>query len=55
MILGALDQAGGQEYLLAKARSAKPEAFLRLVGQCLPKDIKLSAPMAMKISLVPRK
>lgn len=38
MVLGALADAGGQKYL-AKQAKAQPAAFLRLLGQCLPKDI----------------
>lgn len=39
MILGALDQLGGQTYLVEQAR-ANPAAFLTLVGRILPKEIK---------------
>jgi len=35
MILGALDQAGGEAYLLEQAQS-NPNAFLTLVGKVLP-------------------
>jgi hypothetical protein len=35
MILGALDQAGGESYLLQQARE-NPNAFLTLVGKVLP-------------------
>lgn len=35
MILGALDQAGGQDYLAAQAQD-NPGAFLQLVGKVLP-------------------
>lgn len=35
MILGALDDAGGQEYLVMQA-AANPGAFLTLVGKVLP-------------------
>jgi hypothetical protein len=35
MILGALDQAGGQDYLVAQA-AANPGVFLTLVGKVLP-------------------
>lgn len=54
MVLGALESVGGQGYLEEQARKSKPEAFLRLVGQCLPRDVKITAPMALKISLVSR-
>jgi hypothetical protein len=39
MILGALDQAGGMEYLADKAES-HPQAFLALVGKVLPLQVK---------------
>jgi len=35
MILGALDEAGGVEYLLTQAKT-NPTAFLTLVGKVLP-------------------
>lgn len=35
MILGALDDIGGQEYLVARARD-NPVAFLALLGRVLP-------------------
>jgi hypothetical protein len=39
MILGALDQAGGQAYLAAQAEE-NPAAFLTLIGKVLPSEIK---------------
>jgi hypothetical protein len=39
MILVALEKAGGAEYLYEQSLS-NPNAFLSLVGKCLPKDIK---------------
>ena len=39
MILGALDELGGQDYLVAQARE-NPTAFLSLVGKILPKAVK---------------
>jgi len=39
MILGALDDAGGQGYLLAQAKE-EPKAFLALLGRVLPQEIK---------------
>lgn len=42
MILGALEQVGGQDYLENHAVN-NPTAFLALIGKCLPKDIKLEA------------
>ena len=42
MVLGALDGAGGMQYLQQQA-SENPQAFLGLVGRCLPKDVKLTS------------
>ena len=38
MILGALDDAGGQDYLVLQAME-NPTAFLTLIGKVLPQDI----------------
>lgn len=38
MIEGALQEAGGQEYLVKQAKE-NPTAFLTLVGKILPRDI----------------
>lgn len=38
MILGALDDAGGQEYLQRQA-DENPTAFLSLIGKVLPSEI----------------
>ena len=38
MVLGALDRAGGEEYMLEQARN-NPSAFLTLVGKVLPTQI----------------
>lgn len=38
MILGALDDAGGQAYLKQQA-TENPSAFLSLVGKIVPKDV----------------
>jgi hypothetical protein len=38
MILGALNKAGGERYLLTQAAD-NPNAFLTLVGKCLPKEV----------------
>jgi hypothetical protein len=35
LILGALDQVGGQDYLASQAKS-NPAAFLALIGRVLP-------------------
>lgn len=39
MSLGALDKAGGEQYLLEQAQT-NPSAFLTLIGKVLPQDIK---------------
>lgn len=50
MILGALDKAGGIEYLYQQAQS-QPAAFLTLIGKVLPttlasdKDNPINAPV----------
>ena len=38
MVLGALDRAGGEEYMLDQAKN-NPNAFLTLVGKVLPTQI----------------
>jgi hypothetical protein len=40
MILGALEQAGGQQYLADQAEQ-NPGAFMALVGKVVPKDLKV--------------
>ena len=54
MVLNTLEKAGGESYLLKQAKKRNPGAFLKLVGQCLPKDVKIAAPLSMKIKLIPR-
>lgn len=39
MILGALDKAGGEDYLLAQAQE-NPTAFLALIGKVLPTTLE---------------
>lgn len=39
MILGALTDAGGQQYLVQQAK-ANPVAFLSLVGRLVPQELK---------------
>jgi hypothetical protein len=48
MILGALDQAGGQDYLARQAEE-NPGPFLALVGKCLPKDINANVSAGVTI------
>ena len=38
MILGALDEAGGQKYLVQQA-AGNPTAFLALLGRVLPRQV----------------
>lgn len=55
MILGALDDAGGQDYLTEQARE-NPKAFLALLGRVLPTTIKADdADMSIAIRLSERR
>lgn len=47
MILGALDRAGGEAYLVAQAKKRNPAPFLALVGKCLPKNIDIKASVTL--------
>src|SRR5574343_1682606 len=47
LILGALDKAGGEDYLLRQAKKRNPAPFLNLVGKCLPKDVNVSATVTL--------
>ena len=51
MIVGALEDAGGQDYLRAQAKD-NPGAFMALVGKTLPKDIKLNGGLLLELNLV---
>jgi len=51
MVLGALDKAGGEDYLIVQSRENAP-AFLALVGKCLPKDVNLNAGVKLSVKLV---
>lgn len=42
MILGALDDLGGQAWLVAQAKS-DPKAFMSLLGRILPSEISVDA------------
>jgi hypothetical protein len=50
MILGALNDAGGQQYLVEQARE-NPAAFLRLIGQILPWQVAGDPADPLRISL----
>lgn len=51
MILGALQDAGGKDYLLQQAM-ANPTAFMALIGKVVPKDVKLEADGKMTFTIV---
>ena len=51
MVLGALSDVGGQSYLARQAEE-NPQAFMGLVGKCLPKDIKASVDTTGQINVV---
>lgn len=56
MILGALDDAGGQKYLAQQAIE-NPAAFMTLIGKVLPKDLNIGGqsdnPIVTRIDIVP--
>jgi hypothetical protein len=43
MILGALDKAGGEKYLVKQAQM-NPGAFMSLIGKVLPTELKNAEP-----------
>lgn len=51
MILTALEEVGGKEYLKIQA-FANPNAFVGLVGKILPKDINATVEGKMAVSLI---
>lgn len=51
MILGALDQVGGQQYLVDQAIE-NPTAFMSLVSKVLPKDINATTTGEMKVTIL---
>ena len=53
MILGALDDAGGQEYLVKQA-DENPTAFLTLVGKVLPLQVAGDADSPLVIAVIKR-
>jgi hypothetical protein len=53
MILGALDDAGGQEYLARQAKE-NPSAFMTLIGKVLPLQVDANvAATVRRIELIP--
>ena len=51
MILGALDDVGGQAYLVQQALD-NPNAFLTLVGKVVPRDINAAVEAAASITVI---
>lgn len=51
MILGALDDAGGRQYL-ARQAVENPGPFMQLVGKVLPKEIKADEQTLLRIRRV---
>ena len=51
LIRGALDDAGGQKYLVKQAKD-NPTAFLALVGKILPKDINAKIEGSISLEMV---
>lgn len=51
MILGALDKAGGEDYLLRQARKRNPAPFLNLIAKVLPTTIKADVTANVKGSV----
>lgn len=39
LVLGALDKAGGERYLVEQA-TENPQSFMALLGRCIPKEVK---------------
>lgn len=54
LIDGALEEAGGQKYLVWAARQ-EPAAFLALLGKTLPKDLHLKGDLQLEVNLVSRR
>lgn len=50
MVLGALEQVGGQQYLAEQAE-ANPTAFMSLVGKVLPREMKAEVSGAIELVL----
>lgn len=50
MIDGALEELGGQDWLVRTARK-RPDAFLALIGKRLPKDVRLGGGLKLQVNL----
>ena len=53
MILGALEAAGGQDYLLEQAKE-NPGAFMSLLGKVLPSELALSGKVDLRAEQITR-
>jgi len=51
MILGALDKAGGEEYLQRQADD-NPNAFLSLIGRVLPTELKANVEGNITVNVI---
>ncbi len=51
MILGALEDAGGQDYLKTQAIE-NPSAFMGLVGKVLPKDLNAKVEGSLSVEVL---
>jgi hypothetical protein len=49
MILGALDEAGGKEYLVQQAKE-NPNAFMTLVGKYIPAEVNAKLTGNVKVN-----
>lgn len=54
LILGALDDAGGRDYL-AKQAKANPAAFMSLLGRLVPQELKAEVQAQVNAQLDPAK
>ena len=54
MVLAALHEAGGAEYLLAQAKT-NPNAFMTLVGKVLPMTVKGDPDAPLGIQIIERR
>jgi hypothetical protein len=56
MVLGALDDLGGKEYLKRIANSEQASSFMSLVGKCLPQAVSVAgdpeSPLITRIEVV---
>lgn len=53
MILGALQDVGGQEYLSKQARE-NPNGFMNLIGKVIPKEVKAEVTGSLELILAQR-